>query len=105
MTYGELNVDPSENIDWYTFVMISDELLNALFGFSLRRLGAELERGFSTPPSHQVVENPEDHGEQVKRYRRKIGPHEAEADSRWGQNNQSQLTALLDDCGVNWLFT
>ena len=30
--------------------MISKELSSALFGFSLRCLGAELEGGFSTPP-------------------------------------------------------
>ena len=30
--------------------MISDELSNALFGFSLRRLGAELQGGSQHPP-------------------------------------------------------
>ena len=41
--------------------MISDELSIALFGFSLRRLEAELEGGGVLPPPHQVVENPEAH--------------------------------------------
>ena len=42
--------------------MTFDELSNALFGFSLRRLGAELQGGSQPPtPPHQVVENPEAH--------------------------------------------
>ena len=41
--------------------MISDELSNTLFGFSLRRLGAELQGGSQQQPPHQVVENPEAH--------------------------------------------
>ena len=42
--------------------MISDKLSHAFFGFSLRRLGAELQGGSQQPPPpHQVVENPEAH--------------------------------------------
>ena len=41
--------------------MISDGISNALFGFSLRRLEAELQGGLNKPPPHQVVENPEAH--------------------------------------------
>ena len=42
--------------------MISNELSNAFFGFSLRCLGAELEGGGGGHKSpHQVVENPEAH--------------------------------------------
>ena len=43
--------------------MISDELSNAFFGFSLRRPGAELEGGGGVPP--HAVENP-DRRAQVK---------------------------------------
>ena len=43
--------------------MIFNELSNALFGFSLRLLRAELQGGggFSTTTTHQVAENPEAH--------------------------------------------
>ena len=59
MTSGDLNIELSEKLT-NTFVIISYELSNAFFDFSLRRLDVELEGGFSTPPPpHQVVENPE----------------------------------------------
>ena len=51
MVSGDLNIDE----------MISDELSTAFFGFSLRRLGAELAgegRGINPPPPH-VMENPD----------------------------------------------
>ena len=59
MTSGDLIIDlRKKSTD--TFVVISDELSNALFGFSLRRLEAELQgREAPPPPPHQVVENPE----------------------------------------------
>ena len=54
VAYGGLNIDFSKKIDQNTFVMLSNQLSNALFGFSLRRLEAELQGRFSTTP-HQVV--------------------------------------------------
>ena len=64
MTSGDLNIDLREKkTEGITSVIISPELPNAFFGFSLRRLGVELEAGGLQhhPPPHQVVENPEAH--------------------------------------------
>ena len=42
--------------------MLSDELSNAFFRFSLRRLGVELEKGLNPPRlPHQVMGNLEAH--------------------------------------------
>ena len=41
--------------------MISHELSNALFGVSLRRLGAELQGGLNNPPPPSGDGNPEAH--------------------------------------------
>ena len=49
LTFNDRNIELSEK--WLnTFVMISDGLSNALFGFSLRCLGVELAGGFQTDP-------------------------------------------------------
>ena len=54
VAYGGLNIDLSKKSTKNTFVMLSNQLSNALFGFSLRCLEAELQGRFSTTP-HQVV--------------------------------------------------
>ena len=56
MTFGDLNNDLIKKIDRNTSVMISDELSNALFRFSLRCLGSEIAVFFSNTPQY-VVEN------------------------------------------------
>ena len=51
MTSGDPNIDFSEKNGRNTFVMISDQLSKGFFGFSLIRLGAELEGGGGSQPS------------------------------------------------------
>ena len=59
MTSVDLNIDLSLNINRNTSVMISDELSNAFFGFSPRRLGTKLEGEGMFKYSQHVVENPD----------------------------------------------
>ena len=60
LTPGYPNFDLSQKNDRNDFEMISRELSNAAFRFSLRRPGAEIMGGgVQTPPPQQAVENTE----------------------------------------------
>ena len=56
MTFGDLNIDLGNKLTGaMTFVMTSDELSNAIIGFSLRYRGTKLKGGGSDTPRRRRV--------------------------------------------------